>query len=409
MLNTNNQRELRYLVKVDDIKPIEGRDRVECAVVGGWTIMVKNNQFKPGDVGIFFEIDSRLPEEEPFLFLAKKHFKIKTQKYKTPSGHFWSQGLLMHPTDFGWVVIDNENVVDKNNKNHCLTDETRFLTQELKVTYAVEADNIRKAASVDKYKRMAQRHAKLFAKQPFCWLMNKTWGKKILFIFFGKKIDNKTPWPAWVVKTDEERIENQAWRLQSKNPWVATEKVDGSSTTFTILRGIGLFKKNKFYVCSRNVAFETKKDQKKCFYDSNIYEEMAEKYNIQQVLEKLLQVMPEEKWITIQGETFGAGVQKKDYHLKGHDFLRFNFITSTKGRWNSVEAKELLKEYDINWVPILDTQYVLPDTIEELREYVNSEPSKIDGEIKEGIVFRSQDGTESFKCVSPEFLVKYHS
>lgn len=409
MLNANNQRELRYLVKVDDIKPIEGRDRVECAVIGGWTIMVQNNQFKPGDVGIFFEIDSRLPEEEPFLFLAKKHFKIKTQKYKTPSGHFWSQGLLMHPTDFGWVVIDNENVVDKNNKNHCLTDETRFLTQELKVTYAVEADNVRKAASVDKYKKMAQRHAKLFAKQPFCWLMSKTWGKKILFIFFGKKTDNKTPWPAWVVKTDEERIENQAWRLQSKNPWVATEKVDGSSTTFTILRGTGHFKKNKFYVCSRNVVFETKKDQKKCFYDTNIYEEMAEKYNIQQVLEKLLQVMPEEKWITIQGETFGAGIQKKDYHLKDHDFLRFNFITSTKGRWNSVEAKELLKEYGINWVPILDTQYVLPDTIEELRDYVNSEPSKIDGEIKEGIVFRSQDGIESFKCVSPEFLVKYHS
>lgn len=35
MLNKDNVRELCYLVRVDDIKPIEGRDRVECAVVGG--------------------------------------------------------------------------------------------------------------------------------------------------------------------------------------------------------------------------------------------------------------------------------------------------------------------------------------------------------------------------------------
>ena len=34
MLNSNNTRCLCYLVRVDDIKPIQGRDRVECAVVG---------------------------------------------------------------------------------------------------------------------------------------------------------------------------------------------------------------------------------------------------------------------------------------------------------------------------------------------------------------------------------------
>ena len=33
MLNKDGQRELAYVVKVDDIKPIIGKDRVECAVV----------------------------------------------------------------------------------------------------------------------------------------------------------------------------------------------------------------------------------------------------------------------------------------------------------------------------------------------------------------------------------------
>jgi hypothetical protein len=89
MLNKNNIRELAYVVKIDDIKPIAGRDRVECAVVGGWTIMVRKNQFHVGDPGIYFEIDSQVPAKEPFMFLESKHFKIKTQKYKTPDGQFW--------------------------------------------------------------------------------------------------------------------------------------------------------------------------------------------------------------------------------------------------------------------------------------------------------------------------------
>ena len=34
MLNSNGTRELVYITKIDEIKPIAGRDRVECAVVG---------------------------------------------------------------------------------------------------------------------------------------------------------------------------------------------------------------------------------------------------------------------------------------------------------------------------------------------------------------------------------------
>ena len=43
MLNKDGKRELAYLVRVDDIRPIEGKDRVECAVVGGLLWFVKNN------------------------------------------------------------------------------------------------------------------------------------------------------------------------------------------------------------------------------------------------------------------------------------------------------------------------------------------------------------------------------
>ena len=404
MLNAKNERELCYVVRVDDIKPIEGRDRVECAVVGGWTIMVRKDQFKPGDLGIYFEIDSQVPEKEPFMFLEAKHFKIKTQKYKTPDGQFWSQGLLMHAEDFGWEMLD-DSIADDEKNLHFDEGDTRFLTEKLGVTYAVAEDNSRKACSVDKYKKMAQRNGKLFAHQPFRWLMRHEWGKKLLFVFFGKKKDKKGGWPEWVAKTDEERIECIPYRLTNKDPWIATEKIDGTSTTFTMKRG--KWGKNDFYICSRNVVFD--KPDKKCFYETNVYTEMAQKYDVENVLASILADNPDLEWVTLQGETYGAGIQKRDYGLTEHRFMGFNFITSKEGRWNSVRAAKFMENYNIPWVPILDENYILPDTIEELRAFSHSEGSRIDGEIKEGIVFRSQDGSMSFKCVDPDFLMKYHN
>ena len=410
MLNKNNERELAYVVIVDAVTPIKGYDRVELAHVGGWTVVVGKGEFHAGDPAIYFEIDSQLPEVEPFTnmeFLSKKHYKIKTQKMCKSI----SQGLLMSAANFGWkksaenagdfpYIKDNEGVC------HFTNDESRFLTKQLNVTYAVPEDNVRKANSVDKYKKMAQRNGKLFSHQPFKWLMKKEWGRKLLFTFFGRKKD-KTGWPAWVKKTDEERIENLPYLFEDKSPWIATEKIDGTSTTFTLKRGKG-FKKDEFYICSRNVCFD--KPNKNCFYETNVYIEMAEKYNIYNKMKHLLETKYKDcEWITIQGETYGVGIQKRDYHMTEHNFMAFNLISSKNGRENSLIMKDILeKENGIPCVPIVADSYTLPDTLDELRKFVDSETSVIDGEIREGIVFRSIDGSRSFKCVSPTYLMKYH-
>ena len=104
MLNSKGERELAYLVKIDNVTPIEGYDRVELAHVGGWTVIVGKNEFKPKDIAIYFEIDSQLPAKPPFSnmeFLVKKNYKVKTQKMCKSI----SQGLLMSINQFtGWVV-----------------------------------------------------------------------------------------------------------------------------------------------------------------------------------------------------------------------------------------------------------------------------------------------------------------
>lgn len=170
MLNKDNIRELAYVVMIDDITPIEGYDRVELAHVGGWTIVVGKGEFHKGSAAIYFEIDSKLPEVEPFTnmeFLAKKKYKVKTQRMCKSI----SQGLLMSAESFGWTTArsiegDYPCIID-DDKVHYSDDESRFLTKQLGVTYNEPEDNVRKAASVDKYKKMAQRNGKLFSKQPF--------------------------------------------------------------------------------------------------------------------------------------------------------------------------------------------------------------------------------------------------
>lgn len=391
----NEKRALAYTARITDITPIEGADNIELVHVLGWTCIAKIGEFSQGDLCVYFEIDSKLPIADWSAFMEKRNYKVKTMKL----GKFKviSQGLALPISAFVGIEIPNEEKID--------------VTELLGVTYSVEEDNKRKANSTDKYKAMAARHSKLFKNKFIKSIMKTEIGRKILFFFFGKKKDKKAAFPEWVKKTDEERVENMPWVLKTPEKWIATEKIDGTSTTFTMKR----IKKNKYdyRVCSRNVVFD--KPDKPCYYDSNVYLEMAKKYDVEAVLKKMLESNPNLEYITIQGETFGGNIQKRDYSMKDHDFRAFNLIYgyNHKGykevkRLNTVEMTRILNEYGIPSVPIIDESYKLPETIEELRDFVNSAPSAIDGKIKEGIVFRSLDGEKSFKCVSPEFLLKYH-
>lgn len=418
MLNKDNQRELVYVVLVDGIEELPGYDRVESALIGGWHCIVPKGQFNVGDPGIYFEIDSKVPADNPaFAFLEKRNYKVKTQKMCKSI----SQGLLMHASDFGWKIgcnwdamnSDNEThklvaIIDNNNNYHYADDESRFLTKILGVTYADDEDNQRKAPSADKYKKMAQRHPNIFKKPWARWLMKRSWGRKLMFMLFGKKKDKKGGWPSWVQKTDEERVQNMPWILNDTGRWIVTEKIDGTSTTFTMKRG--KHGKNEFYVCSRNVCFDSV--DKPCYYDTNVYGEMAQKYDMYNILSKLLELTPEAEWVTIQGETFGAGVQKRDYSMSGHDFKAFNLIFSHCGRYGTLEMQTLLEGLGVPCVPVVNDDFYFDEIegenkVDSLLEMATGD-SAVDGKPREGFVLRSADGSKSFKAVSNSFLLKYH-
>lgn len=390
MLDKNGNRMLCYVATIDNILPIEGYDRVEQAIVGGWRIIVsKADNFQPGDKCIYFEIDSLVDaQDERFEFLEKRKYRIKTQRMcKTIS-----QGLVM-PLSLFPELKDPEVGTD--------------LTEKLNVKYYVPEDNKRKANGVSKkakYQSMASRYPHIFKKKPVRWLMRREWGRKLMFLFFGRKRDKGTAWPSHIAaKTDVERIQNEIWVLKDKTPYVVTEKVDGSSCSVMAERS--RFGKIKYYICSRNVVFQDEKQ--KCFYDENIYFEMYHKYNMREILTKILEDYAL-KNVAIQFEVFGPNVQKNDYSLSEREGRVFH-IVSNREKFPMDKVVEICEKYGLPHVPIIDDNYILPDTIEEVQAFVEGEGSKINGKMKEGVVFYDKaTGQKYFKFVSPEYLMKFH-
>jgi hypothetical protein len=382
----NDKRALAYTTRVGEISKIEGADNIELISVLGWKVIAKIGEFHEGDLCVYFEIDSKLPEKEWSEFMRSKHFKVKTMKL----GKFGviSQGLALPISVFD-VEIPNEENAD--------------VTDLLGVTYSVEEDNARKNGDPNaKYKAMASRKPNIF-KQPWArWMMKREWGRRIMFFFFGKKKDNPRGFPTFISKTDEERVENQPWRIGDGKTYLCTEKLDGTSCTYALERKGK--KKFEFYVCSRNVRQADEKQE--CYHDHNIYWDLAFKYDIERHLRDFLDDCPELKWVCIQGEGVGS-VQGNPLKLTEDDLYVFNFKDSSMGRYPSKDGKEIIELWGMKWVPILG-EVQMPDTMEELKQLATGKSVVNPNVMREGLVYRSLDGSDSFKNVSREYLLKHN-
>lgn len=106
-------RALATIRTVAELRPIEGADLIELAIIDGWQCVVKKGEFAPGDPCVFYEIDSVLPIREEYEFLRKgchrraawipggEGFRIRTVKLR---GQL-SQGLAL-PTTILDVTFD---------------------------------------------------------------------------------------------------------------------------------------------------------------------------------------------------------------------------------------------------------------------------------------------------------------
>lgn len=385
MLN-GDKRELAYITRVLNTESLDGYSKVHLVTVLGWKCVTPINICKD-DLVIYFEVDSLLPSSDVrFSFLASKKFRIKPIKICGVV----SQGLVLPLSDFPEL---------KNCK------EGDFVTNKLHVEkYDSEpvCENQPKQ-KVSDFQRAIDRHQKFFNNAVIRFAMKFRFARWLLSkIFVHKKDKAKCKWPEWLPKTGSERIQNLPQLLGSDETYIITEKVDGASTSFI------LDEKNNYFVGSHNVIKNPEGSDGGNYFKNNIWAESGAKYNMQELL-KSLKIVHGLKTVAIQGETYGDKVQKRNYSLNNnkHDFVVFHIWFDGK----RLPIKEMIKICEDRRLPhvhVYDYDYKIPKSVEEIVDCVDSCKSAIDNGDIEGFVFYSQDGQQNFKCVSPNFLLKYH-
>ena len=197
----------------------------------------------------------------------------------------------------------------------------------------------------------------------------------------------KGNFPSFLKKTDEERVQNLAKEFESyrNEQFYVTEKLDGSSVTYYV-------KDEVFGVCSRNL--DLLEDE------NNSMWKFATETGLRDRMVKL------DKNIAIQGEIIGEGIQGNPYQRIGQTVKIFNGFDIDKYNYLSLEELlELVKTLEVKTVPILDLDFTLPETIDELLLMAEGKSVLNLKAEREGLVIRSHDRKISFKSISNKFLL----
>ena len=360
-------RKLATIRRIDEIRPIDGADNIELAIVDGWSVVVaKDQNYFVGELVVYCEIDSFLPIRDDFEFLRKSSyakmldqegFRLKTIRLR---GQL-SQGLLLKLEVLN-SKTDPEMVVGLSLQPWGEQFQLGPYDNALVLEPGVDVTNL---LGIIKYEKPIPANLQGLVKGQF---------------------------PSFLKKTDEERIQNLKdeyidWRKNYLNFYI-TEKLDGSSATFYIKDG-------EFGVCSRNLDLLESED--------NTYWKVAREMGIEEKL-RALNVN-----VAIQGELIGEGIQGNPYKIKGQTvkfFSGFDIDKSSKMDYSKLAL--MIARMDFDMVPVLSfiSGSFLPETIEDLLKYAEGKSELNDKFEREGIVIRTTDSVISFKAISNKFLLK---
>lgn len=93
-------RKLASIQKIRALDPIEKADAIEKASVLGWQLVVKKGDFKVGDLVVYCEIDSLMPDRPEFEFLKPRGMRIRTIRLRGQVSQGVCFPLSILPPDF---------------------------------------------------------------------------------------------------------------------------------------------------------------------------------------------------------------------------------------------------------------------------------------------------------------------
>lgn len=307
-------RKLMTARNIGEIRPIEGADAIEVATIGGWEVVVKKGLHSPGEKVAYFEIDSFLPEGEPVFeeFMARGTRKMLNDKGEKVTGHVLRTIKLRGQVSQGLII-------------------------PLK-----SFDGLNENSTPEQVSQWAQEHG-VMKYEPI--VTNRSTTSPLQAGLFPTK---------YATKTDSERVQNLTDEfIQSldKDEWYATEKVDGTSSTFFV------DEEGNFRLASRNYELKFTDDEGNL--QESIYTDVVKKYNLDKIM-KPGQV--------VQGEIVGPGIQGNKLQLKETKLLVF----SSEGADDDTEMQQFLQD---NSVPKLELE--MPNTVNDFVKQVDGMKSSI--------------------------------
>lgn len=330
-------RALATIRKIGAINPIPNAEKVEVATVDGWEVVVQKGLYKPNHLVVYIEVDAWVPRaiapflctEEVKLYRDIDGVRLRTKKIR---GQI-SQGLILPLSELG-DHIKGEVIAGRN------------VTVDLGIV-KYDAEQVTGSSSAGNF-------------------------------------------PEQVAKTDQERIQNLSFMLETWTKhaitWEVTEKLDGTSCTFY------LDEDGEFMVCSRN---QKVRDIPGCKYWK-----AARNNNIEELMRS-----NELFGYAIQGELIGEGIQKNRYRRVGQDFFAFEIQKKGKGLYPE-ERRAILAQMGIPHVPVLNDCAPTPSSVSEALKIAEGISDLCETQ-REGVVYKSNiRNAISFKAISNKFLLK---
>lgn len=381
-----SREKMAHIEEIVDVSPIEGADLIEVVAVLGWKCVAKKGDFKVGDKCVYVEIDSICPPTEMFKFLKDRKYRIRTIKLRKQI----SQGLALPIDDAIKALIGGKDAIGDD------------VTEALGITkYESPSDAEANRIYESKVKNSMWAATKL--------LYQFAWFRWLYRVVFPKKSKG---FPSWIKKTDEERIQsNPTHYLSIKDKMYATEKLDGQSATYFIKREkglFGIFGKIDIGLCSRNLRV----GENGSGSWPDVFKRLGFKEKLRAMYAHMNNLGLDCHGVAFQGEIIGPEIQCNKYKRTENEFYMFNAMwLDGKGVTNYLTLDEMVdftKRYSLKMVPILDKDFVMKPTLEEMLAYAEDKSIIIKQPTeREGVVFRTHDQKVSFKAISNKFLLKY--
>lgn len=357
----NMTRKLARVERIEELTPIEGADAIELARVGGWRVVVQKNLHTVGDLAVYFEVDSLLPECPLFEKAAGRDgikasldeetgekvygYRLKCIRLKGQ----YSQGLLIPQTDMAELLGSDFDY------------ETAY----------VQGTDLTGVLGVKKYEKYAALNANGKARGSF---------------------------PSYIKKTDCTRCQNlkdEIWQAYNDNAqFQVSVKADGSSCTVWRVGG-------ECGVASRNLSLKLD--------SSSNFTHVANKIH-----DSLKDVVDGD--YCIQGELLAPNIQGNFEGVTKPEFYAFAMQDINEGTYlNPLHVYELCDRYAINHVPVLHHSVTLrelyPDvsTANELIDAIVASAdgdSGFNGKFREGLVFKGTTTDLTFKAIGERYLMK---